>query len=986
MRLNRPPRPTLRRRTSKHLILNNILIQLLLIKLLCFNITIPNRWAFIPTHHNLPDSTIFLKRIYQLIRHPTAWVKRQRTPTAPTTSQVTRPPLPPKPPSMSMSQQQPSTTASDSSPEEVPPLLSPPPDSPPSLRAAPPTHGPARPPRLHARIDSGESVDDATLAGYATLGSPEEEVKGGRLGPSPPPVQGQGRKGTDVGRKESGGGAATPNMREWMTFVGEGMSDSEAGHGLLAKDKGKGRAKDEDLTGEDVRIITSERSQYSLGGMSACGLASMNAAREILTRKLGGNEIDGPLLDGILDICAFWTSEKHLDIDMIHSSMPLFQRSLVQTEGEEVMTKTDDSFEDILSEMSSSPNTAVIVTRPPEIILLCYLSDHSIVLFDSHPRPTHTGAAFLVFSSIPSAVGYLNNLFPTLSPNAGDEEIGWQAELLFNLSLQSFGAKPLENGKQHWSSFKTTAEDKAEVFAANCEALQARMDLQELKSERATEVERLNRRLDDMNGLLDGYREKERNQLEELRIQSESVQPHGQKPVNVWRPSPPPKPKPKPQVRGFGGGFDVLAIIEQQERLDKFKAEKKERDKEKEKEKEKRTSGSIIDTFGLGRRRSDKKDTVVMLGRNNSVTSVRFPKAGPGPGHQSHEGSSRISTESTSPAPSRSSASNPRPPSTISMESAHTPHSIQGTSASTSVNSTTAPPAPPTSQPIPGPPSARYPPSRPIPKPWAVSPQSTASHSASNSFHPLLPLVDVGAVSSFERQRSPYSYVPPPPTTFECNICFEEQSLDDLGLDIKCKHKTCRECFYKYLTSSLRGSQFPILCPASGCALSLMKNEAEILFQTEEDVSKWDELELSFFAIPLKCPSCKREALVDRDQFLEAKKHGCPVGCGYFWCGQCHARLSAMNEEHECGAKDLESLMKTMGWKRCPTCATNVEKVEGCNHMSCPVASCSTHFCYVDHGSLVGALIVKSNEKKDIDKALKEHYKTCKLFEYDHIQ
>ncbi|KAH8916739.1 hypothetical protein BT69DRAFT_1196219, partial [Atractiella rhizophila] len=189
------------------------------------------------------------------------------------------------------------------------------------------------------------------------------------------------------------------------------------------------------------------------------------------------------------------------------------------------------------------------------------------------------------------------------------------------------------------------------------------------------------------------------------------------------------------------------------------------------------------------------------------------------------------------------------------------------------------------------------------------------------------------------------------PTTFECNICFEEQSLDDLGLDIKCKHKTCRECFYKYLTSSLRGSQFPILCPASGCALSLMKNEAEILFQTEEDVSKWDELELSFFAIPLKCPSCKREALVDRDQFLEAKKHGCPVGCGYFWCGQCHARLSAMNEEHECGAKDLESLMKTMGWKRCPTCATNVEKVEGCNHkfrlMLFVDRSCSTHFCYV---------------------------------------
>ncbi|KAI0506436.1 hypothetical protein F5B22DRAFT_623554 [Xylaria bambusicola] len=39
----------------------------------------------------------------------------------------------------------------------------------------------------------------------------------------------------------------------------------------------------------------------------------------------------------------------------------------------------------------------------------------------------------------------------------------------------------------------------------------------------------------------------------------------------------------------------------------------------------------------------------------------------------------------------------------------------------------------------------------------------------------------------------------------------------------------------------------------------------------------------------------------------------------------------------------LISLAKRKGWKRCPSCRRLVEKVTGCDHISC---RCGQHFCY----------------------------------------
>lgn len=104
------------------------------------------------------------------------------------------------------------------------------------------------------------------------------------------------------------------------------------------------------------------RSQYSAGGMSACGLAALNCARIVLQRekatKVGPEEFVSSMMQrelcevcepqtracnissvhgalyyasqDVLGICLQWTSSAHLDVDEI-SSAAIFEKTLNQS-------------------------------------------------------------------------------------------------------------------------------------------------------------------------------------------------------------------------------------------------------------------------------------------------------------------------------------------------------------------------------------------------------------------------------------------------------------------------------------------------------------------------------------------------------------------------------------------------------------------------------------------------------------------------------
>ncbi|KAI9453842.1 hypothetical protein BJY52DRAFT_1152884 [Lactarius psammicola] len=222
---------------------------------------------------------------------------------------------------------------------------------------------------------------------------------------------------------------------------------------------------------------------------------------------------------------------------------------------------------------------------------------------------------------------------------------------------------------------------------------------------------------------------------------------------------------------------------------------------------------------------------------------------------------------------------------------------------------------------------------------------------------------------------------------FQCGICMEEMPEDSVARPDSCGHAFCRECMRGYVSTRLEEHRFPILCPTctagkgkgKGVTGEVSQHLALNLGLTDEQFSIWTEMEMVSFSVLLHCRKCQRSMFVARDEHEEAKIIGCPLpDCNHAWCKQCQQTIDFDGPKHSCdGTSELDHLMKQQGWKYCPSCKTPIQKVSGCNHMSCMTPACNTHFCY-----LCGGLIVKSALGQEVKEATSNHYRLkCALFE-----
>ncbi|KAG8949816.1 hypothetical protein FRC03_000230 [Tulasnella sp. 419] len=190
--------------------------------------------------------------------------------------------------------------------------------------------------------------------------------------------------------------------------------------------------------------------------------------------------------------------------------------------------------------------------------------------------------------------------------------------------------------------------------------------------------------------------------------------------------------------------------------------------------------------------------------------------------------------------------------------------------------------------------------------------------------------------------------------TFDCCICMETHPEDSVAKVEPCGHKFCRPCIQSYVSSKIRENVFPIVCPL--CATGKSKNKGaitgdfiEIIGVSEEDYIKYSQLALTQFSILLECRKCGKSVNVDKDDLRAASIITCPVpGCRGMWCRECSQFVDdADGANHSCdGTKELDRLLMQKGWRRCPGCTTPVEKTAGCDHMTCGVRTCGTHFSW----------------------------------------
>ncbi|KAK0467153.1 uncharacterized protein EV420DRAFT_1507489 [Desarmillaria tabescens] len=197
-------------------------------------------------------------------------------------------------------------------------------------------------------------------------------------------------------------------------------------------------------------VVHPGTSQYTIGGVSACGLASLNFARLVLDKEREGIRGAALLADiasvqtvkDIVSICSQWQGNLHLEVETIFAA-PLFQTSMKLTKPIYGFPSVD-RFEEMLGDLEfASDNTSVaVITRPPEIIACAKVptpEQNIYVIFDTHPRPTHPDGSGITFlATVENAAQRLSDILSVDSHLLSESGLQWQAQLLANFSAHVF--------------------------------------------------------------------------------------------------------------------------------------------------------------------------------------------------------------------------------------------------------------------------------------------------------------------------------------------------------------------------------------------------------------------------------------------------------------------------------------------------------------------------------------------------------------------
>ncbi|XP_056587308.1 E3 ubiquitin-protein ligase RNF14-like isoform X2 [Triplophysa dalaica] len=215
---------------------------------------------------------------------------------------------------------------------------------------------------------------------------------------------------------------------------------------------------------------------------------------------------------------------------------------------------------------------------------------------------------------------------------------------------------------------------------------------------------------------------------------------------------------------------------------------------------------------------------------------------------------------------------------------------------------------------------------------------------------------------------------------FCCGICFSEKLGSNCLLFKECQHVYCKACMKEYFEIQIRDGKVQCLdCPEPECTSVATPTQVKLLVG-EEEFARYDRLllqsSLDLMADVVYCPrtSCCTPVMLEPESTMGI----CP-SCQYAFCTLCKRSyhglshclatadelrglrdeyLSANDEgkkflEKRFGKRIIQRAVEesfSTDWlkdncKQCPCCGTHVQKIHGCNKMTC--SSCQGRFCWI---------------------------------------
>ncbi|CAH8382028.1 unnamed protein product [Eruca vesicaria subsp. sativa] len=191
----------------------------------------------------------------------------------------------------------------------------------------------------------------------------------------------------------------------------------------------------------------------------------------------------------------------------------------------------------------------------------------------------------------------------------------------------------------------------------------------------------------------------------------------------------------------------------------------------------------------------------------------------------------------------------------------------------------------------------------------------------------------------------------------QCGICFESYLQKDIAT-VSCGHPYCKTCWTGYITSKINAGPGCLIfkCPDTSCSAVVSQDMIDKFISNDADREKYYRYSLRSYVESSKkkikwCPSPGCEYAVDFGRGSENYDVSCL--CSYDFCWNCsedaHRPVDCDTVAKWILKNNVES--KNTAWilentKPCPKCKRQIEKNQGCNHMTCS-APCSFQFCWI---------------------------------------
>lgn len=185
----------------------------------------------------------------------------------------------------------------------------------------------------------------------------------------------------------------------------------------------------------------------------------------------------------------------------------------------------------------------------------------------------------------------------------------------------------------------------------------------------------------------------------------------------------------------------------------------------------------------------------------------------------------------------------------------------------------------------------------------------------------------------------------------KCTICLEDKAVDQF-LTLPCGHSFCRECFTGILDTASKDNTIALKCLAQDCKYVLTAQDMRKVINNPETLDRLEnrETEKVIGATAKRCPNpeCQLAFAVDNDipQLITCRN------CKKQYCSAClknHSVDISCEEAAKLQQMPADQQQATDDWfkqntKKCPNCHSNIEKNDGCNHMTC--THCRYEFCW----------------------------------------